>query len=957
MPSEPPAAAVPASVYRLQLSPGFTFEDARRRLRYLKELGIEALYLSPCMQAAPGSTHGYDVSDPARFSEELGGEAGFLALSNEAKALELKVLLDWVPNHMGISVNNPWWSDVLENGQASPYSRFFDIDWRPAKVELHDKVLLPVLGDLYGRVLEEGGLKLDYAAGSFRVLGAGRWFPVAPETYPMILERGLETLPLSDGDPDKEELLSVITAFRRLPGPAWERSAERIREKEVAKRRLDALARRSEAVRKHIEAALAGLAGSKDDPASFEALDKLLSMQHYRLACWRVAAQEINYRRFFNIHELAAIRIEEEAVFRGCHELLLRLVAERRVDGLRIDHIDGLYDPAGYLARLQAACAEAAGLPPGPRPFYVVVEKILDRRESLPEGWAAHGTVGYEFLNTLGGLFVDQAREAEIDEAYEAFTGHRVDFDRLVYSTKKLFAAEYMASEVHSLGQLLDRLTEGSRHYRDFTGYQLTTAVREIVENFPVYRTYIAPADEEVTGRDEQYVRIAVEKARHRSPALEPGLFDFLLDVLLLRIGPPRITASARARYRDFVLRLQQLTGPIMAKGLEDTALYSNSRLLSLNEVGGDPTHVGVSPQDFHKQNAERAERWPAGLLATSTHDTKRSEDLRSRLSALSEVTPAWKAAATRWAVVNGKHKTEVDGRPEPSGDTEYFIYQTLLGVWPDEPIDDAGRKVLLERLWEHCLKAVREAKQATNWVTPRAEYEAAIRRFLEGLLEGGPDNRFLQDFDAFQARVAELGRLNALSQLTLKLGSPGVVDVYQGSELWSYRLVDPDNRRPVDFDRADKVLAELSALPPESGAGELFASRRDGRVKMLLLHRGLALRRRHPGLFVGGEYLPLRVEGSRARNCVAFARKSEDTFAVAAAGRLFADLGGEGAPPLGAAWGDTAVLLPGQTQGWGFRDAYTGRIVAARPHPEGAALDLAVLFETLPCALLTATR
>ncbi|MBI4345860.1 MAG: malto-oligosyltrehalose synthase, partial [Elusimicrobia bacterium] len=680
---------------------------------------------------------------------------------------------------------------------------------------------------------------------------------------------------------------------------------------------------------------------------------------HYRLAHWKVASEEFNYRRFFNINELAALRMEEEAVFAHCHSLVLRLVAERRIHGLRIDHIDGLYDPAGYLARLQRACGAALDLAAGPggRPFYVVVEKILERRETLPDGWPVHGTVGYEFLNALGGLFVDGAQEKEIDAAYGEWTGQPLDFDGLVYSTKKLFAAEYMASEIHALGHRLDRLSEDSRHYRDFTRFELTVAMREIVDCFPVYRTYISPEDTAPSERDAQYLKIAIEKARRRTPALDPALYDFLQDLLMVRIGPPRIHPEAAARYRDIVLRFQQLTGPIMAKGLEDTAFYASSRLLCLNEVGGDPAHFGVSPQDFHQQNTQRAQAWPGGLLPTSTHDTTRSEDARHRLAALSELAPAWRASGARWRHVNAKHKLEVAGQPQPSGDAEVMLYQTLLAVWPDRPFDDGRRAALLERLWEHALKAAREAKRETNWVRPGAEYEAALRRFLERILEPGPENLFLPDFEAFAARVVELGRLNSLSALTLKLASPGVVDTYQGCETWSLRLVDPDNRRPVDFDELARLLAEVRSLPAEESARTLLAERADGRIKLLLLHRGLQLRRREPALFVGADYLPLRVEGTRARNVVAFARKTQDHVAVAAAGRFFGDFGEGPLPPLPAAWGDTRVVLPPVMQGWGFRDAYTGRIVAARPQADGAALSAAELFDPLPCALLTATR
>jgi (1->4)-alpha-D-glucan 1-alpha-D-glucosylmutase len=978
--------APPVSTYRIQLNKTFPFRQAADLAPYLRDLGLEAVYCSPYFTAIPGSSHGYNVTDYNATNPELGTPEEFDAFCAALAGRGLRQVLDMVPNHMGIGSNNTLWLDVLENGPASVYAHFFDINWEPVKKELKDKVLIPVLGDLYGRLLESQELKLHYQDGAFQLRYHVHVLPIAPETYPLILSRDTDELEASLPEPDREELLSISTAFQNLPpraetAPA--RVAERNREKEVSKRRLAALAARSEPVRELIAEQVRLINGEKGVPRSFDRLDDLLDQQAYRMTYWRAAADDINYRRFFDINELAATHMEDPRVFASCHELVFRLIREGKVHGLRIDHPDGLYDPPKYFRRLQRNClaeliasqmepapdpAEAAAALDSPElrgatPLLIVAEKILDRKETLPEDWCIHGTVGYDFLNALNGVFVEQANEKAFSALYDEFIGHGIDFDQLVYDKKKLFALLHMASEINDLGHRLDLISEQNRLYRDFTRNNLVLAIRETIACFPVYRTYISPDDVVISERDAKYVGIAVEKAKSRTPALNPAVYDFLRDVLLLRLDT-EVAEPERRLYRDFVLRFQQLTGPIMAKGMEDTAFYVFNRLISLNEVGGDPTHFGVSREDFHRQNALRNRRWPASFITTSTHDTKRGEDVRMRLDVLSEIPAEWQTAITQWSLVNKKHKTLIGDMPEPRPNTEYMIYQTLLGVWPDRPLRPEEMPAFQERLWAFVCKAIREAKIYTDWAHPDKEYEAAVQRFLSAVLSPDPANRFFEIFHPLQSRIVELGRWNSLSALTLKLGSPGIMDTYQGTELWDLNLVDPDNRRPVDFSLRRQVLAELQSRlasgEPRAGlVSDLVGAREDGRVKLYLLWQGLQFRNRHKGLLLGGDYIPLDCVGEKSEHIVAFLRRDGKDLAVVAAGRFFSRLVRTGlwAPAGEAVWKDTAILLPEGVSGESFVDVFTGRNMTLRVKDGRAAIRASEMFDPLAAAILSNTE
>jgi len=983
-------ARIPSSVYRLQMCKELTFKQATGIIPYLKQLGVSTVYCSPYFQASPGSMHGYNITDPGRVNEEIGTPEDYETFCSAIREQGLTHLVDVVPNHMGITGVNRYWLDVLENGPSSIYAKFFDINWQPEKRELKEKVLIPILGDAYGKVLENGELKLVYAGKGLQCRYWETELPINPKTYPAVLEYGIEELreKLGEQNPDLLEYLSVITAFRNLPGGAETDNAkvnERHREKEISKNRLAAVIQNSAAVREFVDGRLKIFNGEGGIPDSFDLLNDLLNDQSFRVAFWRVASEEINYRRFFDINELAALRIEDDEVFEEHHRFVFDLVAEGKVQGLRIDHPDGLYDPPEYFSNLQKRFiwnavvrslkdrgvlqeGDAANLAQarktfdqlikepefiGAKPLYVVIEKILDLEERLPSAWKVHGTVGYECLNILNGLFVDSSSQKDFFSLYEKFIGHAIDFDQLIYDKKKYFALIHMSSEINNLGSKLKTISEKHRHFRDFTRANLTLALREIIACFPVYRTYISPSDETVSGRDEKYILTAVNKARRRTPALAGAVYDFVRDVLMLKLEHLMQTAEDKYLFRDFVLRFQQLTGPVMAKGLEDTSFYIFNRLLSLNEVGGDPNHFGCSISEFHRMNQAIVEKWQGNLFPGSTHDTKRSEDVRMRLDVLSEIPEEWENQVQKWSRINEKHRCMLEQKVEPRRNTEYFIYQTLLGVWPDEDVSESAMPAFMGRIWEYVEKALREAKIYTNWVNPDAEYEGAVKKFIDGILGDTAEKGFLTEFRSFQKKIARYGKMNALSALTLRLASPGVVDIYQGTELWNYALVDPDNRRQVDFDLRRKMLTAVQTQD-KAGGTQCFKDPADGAAKLFVIQSALKLREKDQGLFVKGAYLPLKAEGEKAEHVVAYLRTYENRFVLCAAGRFFAKLDpAETAGP--AAWKDTIVMLPQEASGKVWRDIFTGKEFRCESRDGNEFLRIENLFQTSNAAILAA--
>jgi (1->4)-alpha-D-glucan 1-alpha-D-glucosylmutase len=999
------APRIPLATYRLQFNRDFTFEDACRIVPYLAALGISDLYASSYLTARPGSLHGYDIADHNALNPEIGTEEDYRRLVARLGEHGMGQILDVVPNHMGIAeACNRWWNDVLENGESSPYAEFFDIDWEPVKRELWGKVLLPILGDQYGRVLERQELVLRYEDGVFAIHYGATRLPLEPRSSVPLLATPGDALAtrLGADDPHIQEYQSILTGLGNLPARterAPERVRERMREKEVLRRRLARLAETCEPVRTAVEETVRVYNGKLGDPRSFDLLDRLLADQVYRLAYWRVAAEEINYRRFFDINELAAIRMEHDAVFAESHRLILRLVAEGAVTGLRIDHPDGLYDPAGYfqaLQRARAAQIERARLDAGPaisepdredavaravaafdaaqaaagpgpaaaRPLYVVAEKILARGERLPADWAIHGTTGYEFLNLAGALAVDPAQERAATAAYAAFTGQRRRFPDLTYEAKQLIMDVSMASELQLLGHALSRLAERNRYARDFTLASLTHVLKAVIACFPVYRTYIrhpagAAADgAEISLQDRACVEVAVAFAIRRNPTTNVSVFDFVRDVLLLRY-PEQANEAYRRDQLAFVGRFQQLTAPVTAKGVEDTAFYRYHRLVSLNEVGGEPDRFGVPVEEFHRQCQARQDRWPAGLSATSTHDTKRGEDVRARIAVLSELVADWRAAVVRWHRWNRRHRTEIDGQLAPDKSDEYLLYQTLVGAWPFAFEDDAAAAAFSARVQAYLLKAAREAKLHTSWINPNPAYDDALQQFVARVLTPGPANRFLADLAAFQAPVARLGMVGSLAATLLKIAAPGVPDFYQGTELWDLSLVDPDNRRPVDFAARRAGLAALTARIATGDlrglARELTEGWTDGGIKLYVIHRALGARHAAPALFGQGRYVPLAVAGAAESSVCAFARCHGPAAAIVVVPRLVARLTGKGARlPLGrGVWGDTRVLLPAELGAGSFVDRFTGALFRPALHDGQATLAVGELLVDAPVALL----
>jgi (1->4)-alpha-D-glucan 1-alpha-D-glucosylmutase len=941
---------IPTCTYRLQFNRWFTFSQACEIVPYLHALGVSDVYASPYFQASPDSLHGYDITDHNKLNAAIGSREDYDALVAELHAHSMGQVLDIVPNHVGIAEPlNEWWTDVLENGPSSRYAPYFDIDWQPLKSDLRDKVLLPILSDQYGRVLERGELQVRFEEGTFYLLYGERRLPIAPGTYRYVLEIALQNLSEHKEEEFYAELQSILTALEYLPKRTEtdpKRIAERIREKEIIKRRLERRCTEAPQVQQAIRKALVQINGEPGDPRSFDALDALLNAQSYRLAFWRVAAEEINYRRFFDVNDLAAIRVELPKVFDAIHRLVLDLVSRGAVTGLRIDHPDGLYLPSEYFEKLQQRCAKALGitLPKDGRAVYMLAEKILTASETLRKDWRVHGTTGYDFANQAAQFLVDSSAEPAITKIFHRFIGHSLPFGHLLYAKKLQVMKLSLANDVDVLGNMLDRLSEQNRWYRDFTLEALSRAVRETIACFPVYRTYLA-SGQPVIEEDRQIVERAIAAAKRRNPAMEESIFNFLRDMLLLRF-PPNLGAPARAEHTRFVLKFQQTTGPVMAKGLEDTVFYIYNRLSALNEVGGEPQQFALSVEAFHERNVDRQRNWPATLLATSTHDTKRSEDVRARIAAISEVPELWRRSLQRWRVANRRWKRTINDLEAPDANEEYLLYQTLLGTWPMRPDGEpepSATPDYVERIQTYTAKALHEAKINTSWIQPNEEWDAAMHDFVAKILDPSPRNKFLPAFIPVAKEVARLGAINSLTQTLLKLTSPGVPDIYQGNEIWDYSLVDPDNRRPVDYKRRREILESLATANPQ----DLVRTWADGRIKMFLTQRVLQFRREHLELFQRGEYLLLRASGVLADCCVSFARQLEDEWIAVIAPRLSSRVG---FPPVGEAWKDTAIEFPVTLSLEGAHDLFTCRPVRSQDR----LLNVAAAFRTLPFAVIT---
>lgn len=954
--------AIPRATYRLQFHGGFGFADAQAVVDYLDRLGISHLYASPYLKARAGSTHGYDIVDHNALNPEVGEEAAFAALCDALTERGMGQILDFVPNHMGVGqADNAWWLDVLEWGQESPHAQVFDIEWRPAQVALRGKVLLPVLGDHYGRVLEAGELRLafDPAEGSFSVWYYAHRFPVSPPHYGSLLGDIARALAADGADSGVEEIKAIAAGFHNLRHPARSARGRAARREEARslKQLLAAAVARHSALARRLDEAMARLNGTPGDGASFVGLHRLLEAQAYRLAFWRVAAEEINYRRFFQINDLAGVRVEVPSVFDAIHALVLRLVAEGRLHGLRIDHVDGLFDPRQYLERLQARARSAAGLPED-RPFYIVVEKILAPHERLREDWPVAGTTGYDFLNRLNGLFIDAASERQLSQTYRRLVGESAAFEEIAYEGRRQVMDLELASELRVLANGFNRLTEMSWLTRDHTLIGLRQALREVAACFPVYRTYVGA--EGAGDEDRRDLDWALSQARKRSRRADKSVFDFIHAALTTDLAAGRRNPYRPSEVRRLAMKFQQYTSPVTAKGVEDTAFYRFNRLVSLNEVGGEPGRFGTTVSAFHHGMQERAKSWPHAMLATATHDTKRGEDARARIDVLSEIPGLWEHQVRRWRSLTRRLKVEVDGLPAPAANDEYLLHQTLVGAWPAEfhgegPIAPDALDDFRDRLVAYMTKAVREAKVHSSWIDPDEAYEAALATFIGRLLDGRRRNLFLDDFRAFHRRVAEAGAVNSLGQAVLKLTAPGVPDFYQGSELWDFSLVDPDNRRPVDFDLRRRLLDELSGTAIDEDVANLLRAWPDGRIKLFIIWRLLSIRRQHPGLFAEGGYEALATAGDKADHGVAFIRRGAGATLLVAVPRLVARLTDAGRPfPLGAAaWGDTALVLPDDLVSRTWSQLFTGARLSAGGDGR---LMLADLLSILPVAVALAT-
>lgn len=939
----PSNSRAPLSTYRLQWQTDFGFKEAQSLVGYLEALGISDMYLPPVTAAQKGSLHGYAVVDPSRVNPELGEENDLVSLGHALGQRKMGLLVDFVPNHMGIAAGeNRFFVDVLENGRGSIYAELFDIEWDPPKESLSGKILLPILGEQYGEALASGKLRVAHDAGRLELIYGSLRLPLEPSSLVPLLEEAAAAL--AEGD-EKSELMSVGASFRHLPSHQSADAAsreERNREKEIGKRRLRDLVARSAPADASLAAVATTYAG--DEPWKAARLDSLLREQCYRPCFWRVALEATNYRRFFDVNDLAAIRVELPWVFDTIHELVLRLVHQGAVTGLRIDHVDGLYNPRQYLADLEAALARE--LPPDASPPLVVVEKILEPGEALPESFACDGTTGYDFCRLATGVLIDRSAQTDLERTYRRVTHEARSFSEITYETKRFVLDYILSSEVAMLVRALERIADASPRARDFSRKSLEAAIMGTMASFPVYRTYVEP-DGSRSESDLGHIERALGAAARRYPAVDKSVFAFLRDVLLGRskggVKPSDESALADHEARiAFAMKFQQTTGPVMAKAIEDTTFYAYPMFLAANEVGNDPKHIAVSVEEFHRELALRAERMPRTLNATSTHDTKRSEDVRARLAVLSEMAGDWRSAVARWRRIAKKHRTRIAGELAPAPQDELAFYQTVIGVAPFGA-DARAISELAPRLREHAQKAAKEAKLRTSWLQPDEAYETALAAFVDGMTR---DAAFVEDVVAFTKRLDPHGASNALTQTVLKLLAPGIPDFYQGSEAWHLRLVDPDNRVPVDFSELKGRLKNLreDGRSKKERATFCLENYATGDIKLLLTSEGLALRRAMPRLFANGNYLPLESDA----HAIAFARTFEGQAVIGIGTRLpFRLLDGENGFASGAKVRSRRLRVPRSLIG-DYTDILTGESVTIE---ESTPLER--VLSNLPFAIL----
>ncbi len=938
---------IPIATYRLQFTPSFGLADAQAIAPYLSALGISDIYASPILHSRQGSTHGYDGVDPNHVDPELGGDAVFEALGEVLRSLKLGWVQDIVPNHMAFSCENSLLMDVMEKGRPSQYSAHFDIDWQHPYEGMTGRVLAPFLGQPYGDCLAGGELTLAYGETGFTINYYALKFPLCLASYTTLLTHDLAQLEQQLGQEhstyqqlqsllENIEALSEVVDDADLPEQVWKLKAQ-----------LWQLWGSSNELRQHLDKTLQTFNGKSHEvePLAhrFALLDQLLSQQFYRLAYWKVSTEELNYRRFFTINDLICLQVEDEAVFQTVHQTLLDWVKAGKITGLRVDHIDGLYDPLTYLNRLRQAAPEA----------YLLVEKILEAEEVLPTNWPIQGTTGYDFMNQLNGVLCDRKGEATLTQTYQDFIGTVLSSSELIEQNKRLIVAEHMAGDVDNLVRLLRTIAGRDRASRDITLPRLQQALEEVLVLFPVYRSYIN--QEGVNTEDQSLVQGVIRQAKLKLPTCDKAL-SFLERVLLLQFDED-LSDEDQAAWLRFSMRVQQYTGPVMAKGVEDTAFYLYNRLTSLNEVGAALEHFGVSPEGFHQFNQTSASHWPHRMNATATHDTKRGEDTRARINVISELADEWREQVSHWQQLNHRDHAssgEAQGHDLKPND-EYFIYQTLVGVFPfiteDMSIDEGELVAVANRVKDYLVKSVREAKVNSNWENPDEAYEASLARFVNLLLDRTQPNPFLDAFMPFARKVQHHGLLNSLSQTLLKFTVPGLPDVYQGTELWDFSLVDPDNRRPVDYGQRTQLLEELQQQETSDRAAliqNLRTSCQDGRIKLYMTYKLLQARQQLEALFQQGTYLPLELSGELREQAIAFERRLGDQRVIAIAPRLTTALTKEGEFPLGeSVWGETGIQLSQAEQG-SWQNLLTGDRVQA-----GDTLWLKDMLKQLPIALL----
>ena len=911
--------AIPIATYRLQLSADFNFDAVASVVPYLRALGITHLYASPFMTARKGSTHGYDVTDHTKLNPELGGEAGFERLSRALKAHDLGLILDFVPNHIGVHfADNPWWLDVLEWGQASPHAVSFDIDWELLPYRARGGVLLPIIGSSYGQALESGEIELRYDAneGSFSAWHFEHRLPIAPERYSEIL-RAVVKEARAEASEAGQGILALASRYQGLRRPNQ-------KEAPAFKEGLRAIAGSDDIIARGLEAYRAG----PDRATQTLVLHHLLERQHYKLGHWRLASSDINYRRFFDVNSLAGLRVEDAGTFEATHLLIKRLITDGKLQGLRLDHIDGLRDPAQYFQRLRRLIRGAQGI--AAKPLYVVIEKILGEDEKLPSFTGVHGTTGYEWMNTITQVLIDDKGLEPLGEIFRQISGQSPNLEPILKEAKRRVLETLLTSEFMVLTRLLARIASGHYSTRDYSADSLRQALELHVLHFPVYRTYLTSSG--ATAHDRALIAQTIEKARDEWFAADEGIFDFLRDTLTMDLIEPGRAAHSAPRVRRLALKVQQFTGPLMAKSLEDTTFYRYHRLLALNEVGGDPAAKALPVDGFHKMMRTRAREWPHGMTATATHDTKRGEDARARIVALSEIPGEWTSAVARWKLLNASHLV-IDGEMRaPSATFEYMLYQTLLGAW--QPDDNS----FPERMQAYALKAAREGKEETSWLNPHEAYEAGLKTFIARILDRSISTEFLDALDVLARRVSLLGALNSLSQITLKATMPGVPDFYQGTEFWDFSLVDPDNRRPVDFAEHARVLTSLETPDWD----RLVQDWPSGHIKLAWTRHLLKLRTELADVFTNGDYQPLDVSGPHRDHVIAFARRRGRDAAIIVVTKLSAAFSESGrAWPRPESY-DAALNVSGYSVE-GFADA------------DASQLRLSDLLAHLPVAVLRA--